>query len=137
MANIIGDIILDFQTTDPDNDVKITHDVLAEAEKAFNLPLGSFELGNAKPLSMGWSMAKLFVSLELAQKLYDNNSYQIENTKARSRSEKFLSWINMQFTQKGCKAQLKYAEDMKNGSGGFKYSSQFVNIFSDEFNWSR
>lgn len=137
MATIIGDIIIDFQTTDPENDIKIAHDVLAEAEKAFNLPLGSFELDNAKPLSMGWSMAKLFLSLEMAQKLYDSNSYQIENTKARSRSEKFLSWINMQFTQKGCKARLKYAEDMKNNRRGFKYSSHIASVFSDEFNWSR
>jgi hypothetical protein len=78
MAHVLCDIIIGFRCTDPDNDLSIARSILAEFEKAFLLKAGSFQLGDARPISMGWSVAKLFVSLELAQKLYENNSYEIE-----------------------------------------------------------
>lgn len=138
LVNIICDIIVDFQTTDPDKDIKIAHSILAEFEKRFSLSTGSFQLGSVNQIPMGWSVVKIFLSLELAQKLYENNSYEIDNNSDKNgRSGKFLSWLNKTFSQKGCNARLKYADDMKNASGGHKYSSQFVTIFSDEFSWSR
>ena len=137
MAQILCDIVIDFQSTDPDEDLKIAFSILAEFEKLFDLQAGSFELGDARPISMGGSVARLFVSLELAQKLYENNSYEIENADERIKTYKFLVWLNSIFGKKGCKAQLKYAEDMKNTSGGHKYSSHIVTVFSDEYRWSR
>jgi hypothetical protein len=138
MVNILCDIIIDFQTTEPERDITIAHSILEGFEKLFNLPTGSFQLGSINQIPMGWSVVKIFLSLELAQKLYENNSYEIDNNSDENgRSGKFLSWLNMVFSQKGCNARLKYAEDMKNTSGGHQYSSQFVTIFSDEFHWSR
>ena len=137
MVHILCDVILDFQTTNPDKDINFARSILAEFEKLFNLLPGSFQLDDPKSSSMGWAFTKLFLSLELAQKLYENNSREIDNTKGRSRSYKFLNWLNRVFEQKGCNAMLKYADDMKNTSGGSEYASNIVAIFSDEFLWSR
>jgi hypothetical protein len=137
LAHVLCDIIIDFRSTDPENDLKIARSMLTEYEKLFRLQEGSFQLGEARPISMGWSVAKLFISLELAQRLYENNSFEIERANERMKTYKFLLWLNTAFGSKGCKAQLKYAEDMKNTSGGHKYSSEVVTVFSDEFAWSR
>lgn len=137
MAHILCDIIIDFRSTDMENELRIALSILAEFEKLFGLQPGSFQLGDARPIAMGWSVAKLFISLELAQKLYENNSYEIENAEEKIKTYKFLLWLSTIFGKKGCKAQLQYAEDMKNTSGGHGYSSHIVTIFSDEFSWSR
>lgn len=137
LVNVICDVIIDFLTTNPEQDIKIACAIMNEFEKLFNLQVGSFQLKDAKALPMGWSRAKLFLSLELAQKLYENNSYQIDTADRVNRSQGFVSWLNTTFRLKGCNARLQFADDMKNTSGGSRYSSNVVTIFSDEFYWSR
>jgi len=134
---IICDVIIDFKTTKPENDIKVAQTFLCEFEEQFNLEPGSFKLDPPKEASIGWSFAKLFLSLEIAQKLYETNSYEIDNFYATGRSYKFVAWLNSILIKRGCQALLEFADEMKNTSGGSRYGSQIVGIFSDEFSYIR
>jgi hypothetical protein len=133
MVDVVCDLVIDFQTITPDSDIRLARSVMTEFEKLFDLRDGSFDLGEAQAISMGWSFARLYLSREFAQKLYENNSYEIDMTKDASRTYRFLRWINAMLEHKGCKAQLKYADSMKDSGMGDRYGSHLVTIFSDEF----
>lgn len=64
-----------------------------------------------RPLA-GWSFAKLFLSLELVQRLYDENGQKIESTKGKWLDDKFVAWLNKEVAAIGCKAILKLADEM-------------------------
>jgi hypothetical protein len=132
LAVVICDLIFDFMSTDVDNDIESGRRIMSGYQADFNLEGGSVVLEGARTMSMGWSFVKLFLSLEFAQKLYENNSYEIDNSDGRSRSYKFLSWLNEMLKKQGCNAQLKYAEEMKNFARFSDYSSNIITVFSEE-----
>jgi len=104
------DFIFDFQSTDFESDRKAAERVVSAYQKIWNLPDDVFIIGKPAPF-MGWSLAKLFLSLELVAKLYDNNSSEIER-QDRTLEDAFLAWLIMQLRAGGCKALLKYSEEM-------------------------
>ena len=67
------DFIFDFQSTDFESDRKIAEQALSLYKTAWSLPKDAFVMGKPEAISMGWSFAKLFLSMELVQKLHENN----------------------------------------------------------------
>ena len=109
----IADFIIDFQSTDFESDAAIARKVFCHYVKSFNLGENSFVLESPQRFSMGWSFTKMFLSLELVQLFYDNNSYEIENSAGPTLAYRFMSWLKDLIAKNGCSAQLKYADEMR------------------------
>lgn len=112
MPKPLADFIIDFQSTDFESDATIARKIFSEYQDSFGLKEGSFVLNSPQTSSMGWSFSKLFLSLEFVQMLYDNNSYEIENSPGSSLAYRFMSWLASMMARWGCRARLKYADEM-------------------------
>jgi hypothetical protein len=110
----IGTFILDFQTTNFESDSKIARDVLYGYQKLCNLydDRNTFALDDPVS-SAGWSFAKLFLSGEFIEKIYEVNSNEIDRIRDKKFEDKFVSWLNMRLKSNKCGAQVKIAMEMK------------------------
>ena len=111
---VIGTFILDFQTTDFEFDYRVTMKVLSEYRKVchFADDYDAFALDN--PISSaGWSFAKLFLSGEFVERLYEIKADEIESSRGKKLEDKFVSWLNAELRNNDCKAQVKIAMEMK------------------------
>ena len=80
-------------STDAIRDLSAAHKLLEEYKRVLNADDGAYVLNDPQAISIGWSFSKLFPSLEFAQKLYDNNSFEIDSIAANGRSYKFITWL--------------------------------------------
>lgn len=108
---ILGTFILDFQTIEFEPDSKITQDFLTDLQNKCQLE-NAFAL-DEPALSAGWSFAKLFLSGQFAEKIYALHSQDIEDTKGKKIEDKLVAWLVAQLKNKGCRAQVKMAREMK------------------------
>jgi hypothetical protein len=111
---LFGTFILDFQTTDFEFDSKVTMQVLSEYRKICNFAddYNTFALDN--PISSaGWSFAKLFLSGEFVERLYEIKADEIDSSRGKKIEDKFVSWLNAKLKDSYCKAEVKIAIEMR------------------------
>jgi hypothetical protein len=111
---VIGTFILDFQTTDFEFDYRVTMKVLSEYRKVchFADDYDAFALDN--PISSaGWSFAKLFLSGEFVERLYEIKANEIDSSHGKKFEDRFVSWLNAKLKDSNCKAQVKVAMEMR------------------------
>jgi hypothetical protein len=108
---ILGTFILDFQTIEFDSDSKIALELLAGLQKQCQLE-NAFAL-DEPVLSAGWSFAKLFLSGQFVEKIYSLYSAEIESTKGKKIEDRIVAWFDERLKNKGCRAQVKKAREMK------------------------
>jgi hypothetical protein len=109
-----GTFILDFQTIDFEFDSKVALRVLSEYRKTcrFADDLSTFALDNPVS-SAGWSFAKLFLSGEFVERMYELEANEIDNSRGKKFEEKFVSWLNANLKAHNCRAQIKIGPEMK------------------------
>jgi hypothetical protein len=113
-GSYIGTFILDFQTTNFESDSKIATDILCEYQKICNLYDDHNTFALDDPVSSaGWSFAKLFLSGEFIEKIYEVKSNEIDRTRGKKFEDKFVSWLNTRLRSSKCGAQVKIAMEMK------------------------
>jgi hypothetical protein len=113
-GSYIGTFILDFQTTNFESDSQIARDMLCEYQKICNLYDDRSTFALDDPVSSaGWSFAKLFLSGEFIEKIYEVKSNEIDLTRGKKFEDKFVLWLNMKLRSSKCGAQVKIAMEMK------------------------
>jgi hypothetical protein len=114
----IGTFIIDFQSTNFDDDSKIALGML----HAFQIPFEGVnprdqnqELFVLDPpvSSAGWSFAKLFIAGQFIERLYQMHSEQIEKSKGKNFEDKFVSWLAKKLEDSKCQAKIKIAQEMR------------------------
>jgi hypothetical protein len=111
---VFGTFILDFQTIDFEFDSKVAMQILSEYRKIcrFADDYDTFALDN--PISSaGWSFAKLFISGEFIERLYEIKADEINSSRGKKFEDKFVSWLNAKLKDSNCKAQIKIAMEMR------------------------
>ncbi len=108
---ILGTFILDFQTIDFEPDAKIATDMLSEYQILYHLE-NSFAI-DPPVQSLGWSFAKMFLAGQFVEKIYTHEAYKIDSSKGKKVEDKFISWLQNELKNRGCKAQIKMAPEMK------------------------
>ena len=108
---ILGTFILDFQTIDFEPDAKIATDMLSEYQILYHLE-SSFAI-DPPVQSLGWSFAKMFLAGQFVEKIYTGEAYKIDSLKGKKVEDKFISWLQNELKNRGCKAQIKMAPEMK------------------------
>ena len=109
-----GTFVLDFQSTNFEFDSKVAVKVLSEYQKLcdFTVDYDPFALDN--PISSaGWYFAKLFISGEFADRIYEIKADEIYNSRGKKLEDKFVSWLNAKLRNNDCKAHIKIAMEMK------------------------
>ena len=122
--------ILDFQTTNFENDSKIALETLNQYQKACGNADGGGGGGGANdnnsnslereyfaldpPVSSaGWSFAKLFLAGQFIEKLYHLYPEKIEKSKGKKFEDKFVSWLAKELEDRKCQAKIKIAAEMR------------------------
>ncbi|HEY1248919.1 MAG TPA: hypothetical protein VGE97_08030 [Nitrososphaera sp.] len=108
---IIGTFILDFQSVDFEQDAKIIVDMLTGYQSLCKLE-NSFAL-DPPVRSLGWFFAKLFLAGELVETINAQEASNIETSRGKKFENKFISWLQNELKDKGCRAQIKLAAEMK------------------------
>jgi hypothetical protein len=114
----IGTFIIDFQSTNFDDDSKIALDMLHTFQKPFegaNPRSQNQELFVLDPpvSSAGWSFAKLFIAGQFIERLYHMHSKRIEKSKGKNFEDKFVSWLAKELDGSKCQAKIKIAQEMR------------------------
>lgn len=114
----IGTFIIDFQSTNFDDDSKVALAMLHEYQKPFdgaNPQYQNQELFVLDPpvSSAGWSFAKLFIAGQFIERLYQMYSEQIEKSKGKNFEDKFVSWLAKELEGSKCQAKIKIAQEMR------------------------
>lgn len=107
----MGTFILDFQTVDFERDSQIANSFIAGLQQECELE-NQFALDPPVDRA-GWSFAKLFLSGQFVEELYARRGYEVDRSKGRRFSDKFIAWLAGQLKDKGCGAQVKPAPEMK------------------------
>lgn len=109
--NPIGTFILDFQTTAFDHDSKIANGLMVNLQDSYGL---KDQYALDLPLERaGWAFAKLFLSGQFAEKIYAAHSYEVDRSKGKKFEDRFISWIASELKSRGCTAQIKAAQEMR------------------------
>lgn len=108
---ILGTFIMDFQTVDFEPDSKVALDYLNSLQSQCQLE-NAFALDEPVQ-SAGWAFAKLFISGQFAEKIYQQHLFEIDNTKGKKLEDRLISWFAAQLKNRGCQAQIKMAPEMK------------------------
>lgn len=113
-GSYIGTFILDFQTTNFESDSKIAIEILSHYQKICNFSNDCYTFTLDNPVSSaGWSFAKLFLSGQFVEKLWEINSNEIDGSRGKKFEDKFVSWLSTKLRNGKCDAQLKVAMEMK------------------------
>ena len=115
----IGTFILDFQTTNFDDDSKIVMKMLCDYRasvhggETYNPQNQEYFTLDPPVSSAGWSFAKLFVAGQFVEKLYRRYSDQIEKSRGKKFEDKFVSWFARELELRNCQAKIKIAQEMR------------------------
>ena len=114
----IGTFIIDFQSTNFDDDSKIALDMLQAFQKQFEGADPRYQNQEQFVLdppvsSAGWSFAKLFIAGQFIERLYHMHSEQIEKSKGKNFENKFVSWLAKELEDSKCQAKIKIAQEMR------------------------
>jgi len=111
MNDSLGTFILDFQTTSFEQDSGIAKDLMAKLQESYGL---KDQYALDPPLERaGWAFAKLFLSGQFVERIYSVNSYEVDRSKGRKFEDKFIAWLASQLKNRGCCAQIKAAQEMR------------------------
>ncbi|HEX9678701.1 hypothetical protein [Nitrososphaera sp.] len=111
MNDPLGTFILDFQTTSFEQDSGIAKDLMAKLQESYGL---KDQYALDPPLERaGWAFAKLFLSGQFVERIYSVNSYEVDRSKGRKFEDKFIAWLASQLKNRGCCAQIKAAQEMR------------------------
>ena len=111
MSDPLGTFIIDFQTTAFERDSGIANGLMAELQEACGL---KEQYALDPPLERaGWAFSKLFLSGQLVEKIYAGHSYEVDRSKGRKFVDKFISWLAQELKNRGCGAQIKAAQEMR------------------------
>lgn len=108
---IIGTFILDFQTIAFEPDATIARKLLEGYQEIFKAE-NAFAIDEPVERA-GWSFAKLFISGEFVEKIYEVERSYVEKSKGKKFEDKFVFWFNSKLKEKGCGANIKIAPEMK------------------------
>ena len=110
MSSYLGTFILDFMSVDFKTDTDIASALLSQfkEECGFDQDLDAFAI--LDPVSSaGWIFSKLFIAGQFVEKLYQHNIEEIDKSKGRKFSDKFVIWLSNKLNERGCHAQIKLA----------------------------
>jgi hypothetical protein len=108
MSSYLGTFILDFMSTDFKTDTDIATALLLQLKEecGFDPDLDAFAILDPVP-SAGWIFSKLFIAGQFVEKLYQGNIKEIDKSKGKKFSDKFVSWLSIKLKERGCRAQIK------------------------------
>jgi len=111
----LSTFILDFQTQSMyfEADSYIATSLLAKYQKICNLESSEVFAIDPPLTSAGWSFAKLFLSGQFVEKIYEFNLQGVDGSKGKKFEDKFISWLNTTLKNCNCRAQLKISSDMQ------------------------
>ena len=112
MPSYLGTFILDFISTNFETDSDIANTLLSKlkVECGFDPNLEAFAI--LDPVhSAGWIFSKLCVAGQFVEKLYEVNSKEIEKSRGKKFSDKFVYWLSIKLKEHGCRAQIKLSTD--------------------------
>ena len=110
MLSYLGTFILDFMSIDFKTDSDIATALLSQLKEecGFDPDLDAFAILEPVP-SAGWIFSKLFIAGQFIEKLYQGNSKEIDKSKGKKFSDKFISWLSIILRECGCRAQIKFS----------------------------
>jgi hypothetical protein len=108
MSSYLGTFILDFMSVDFKTDTDIATALLSQfkEECGFDPGLEAFAILDPVP-SAGWIFSKLFIAGQFVEKLYQGNIKEIDKSKGKKFSDRFVFWLAIQLKEHGCRAQIK------------------------------
>lgn len=108
MSSYLGTLILDFMSTDFTADSEIATALLSQLkdECGFDQSLEAFAILDPVQ-SAGWIFSKLFIAGQFIEKLYDSNTEEIDKSKGKKLSDKFVYWLSFKLRERNCRAQIK------------------------------
>lgn len=111
MSSYLGTFVLDFMSTNFEIDIDTATAVLTQLKEecGFDKNFVTFAILDSVH-SAGWIFSKLFIAGQFVEKLYESNSTEIENSKGKKFSDKFVSWLSTKLKERGCRAQIKLAK---------------------------
>jgi len=110
MSTYLGTLILDFMSTDFTTDSEIATALLSQLkdESGFDQSLEAFAILDPVQ-SAGWIFSKLFIAGQFIEKLYDSNTEEIDKSKGKKFSDKFVYWLSFKLKERSCRAQIKFS----------------------------
>jgi hypothetical protein len=108
MSSYLGTLVLDFMSTDISTDSEIATALLSQLkdECGFDQSLEAFAILDPVQ-SAGWIFSKLFIAGQFIEKLYDSNTEEIDKSKGKKFSDKFVYWLSFKLKERSCRAQIK------------------------------
>jgi hypothetical protein len=108
MSSYLGTLILDFMSTDFKTDADVATALLSQLklECGFDPGLDAFAISDPVS-SAGWIFSKLFIAGQFVEKLYQDNVKEIDKSKGKKFSDKFVFWLSIRLKEGGCRAQIK------------------------------
>jgi hypothetical protein len=108
MSSYLGTFILDFMSIDFKTDTDIATALLSQfkEECGFDPGLEAFAILDPVP-SAGWIFSKLFIAGQFVEKLYQGNIKEIDKSKGKKFSDRFVFWLAIKLKEHGCRAQIK------------------------------
>jgi hypothetical protein len=108
MSSYLETLILDFMSTDFKADSEIATELLSQLkdECGFDQSLEAFAILDPVQ-SAGWIFSKLFIAGQFIEKLFDNNTEEMDKSKGKKFSDKFIFWLSFKLKERGCRAQIK------------------------------
>ena len=106
--------ILDFQTqsTNFESDFSIAKLLLTNFQKVCNFQGKEVFALDPPTTSAGWSFAKLFISGQFVEKIYEYDPNGVDKSKGKKFEDKFVSWLNSSLKKCNCRAQINISSDM-------------------------
>jgi len=106
--------ILDFQTqsTNFESDLSIATSLLTNFQKICSFESKEVFAIDPPITSAGWSFAKLFISGQFVEKIYEHDPHGVDESKGKKFEDKFVSWLNSSLKRRNCRAQIKISSDM-------------------------
>jgi hypothetical protein len=108
MSSYLETFILDFMSTDFKTDAEIATALLSQfkIDCGFDPGLDAFAI--LDPVSSaGWIFSKLFIAGQFVEKLYQGNVKEIDKSKGKKFSDKFVFWLSIRLKEHGCRAKIK------------------------------
>jgi len=95
-------------STDISTDSEIATALLSQLkdECGFDQSLEAFAILDPVQ-SAGWIFSKLFIAGQFIEKLYDSNTEEIDKSKGKKFSDKFVHRLSYKLKERSCRAQIK------------------------------
>ncbi|HEY7571100.1 MAG TPA: hypothetical protein VH796_07010 [Nitrososphaeraceae archaeon] len=106
--------ILDFQTesTNFESDFSIATSLLTNFQKICNFEGKEVFALDPPTTTAGWSFAKLFISGQFVEKIYECDPHGVDESKGKKLEDKFVSYLNSSLKRHNCRALIKISSDM-------------------------